>query len=61
MVMVLKKIVVIAIVMMIGMAMVIVVAIVMMIVTELLMVIAMGMVYDIVGCGCDNEDQNFQT
>jgi len=27
----------------------------------LLMVIAMGMVYDIVGCGCDNEDQNFQT
>jgi hypothetical protein len=25
------------------------------------MVIAMGMVYDIVGCGCDNEDQNFQT
>jgi|Laugrefa1bdmlbdn_1035148.scaffolds.fasta_scaffold122924_1 hypothetical protein len=47
--------------MMIGMAMVIVIAIVMMIVTELLMVIAMGMVYDIVGCGCDNEDQNFQT
>ena len=51
----------IAIVMMIGMAMAIVAAIVMMIVTELLMVIAMGMVYDIVGCGCDNEDQNFQT
>jgi hypothetical protein len=47
--------------MMIGMAMVIVIAIVMMIVTELLMVIAMGMVYDIVGCGCDHEDQNFQT